>query len=202
METQFNCKVFEEYCCNDGGACAWECDAHEGLHHFMERAVIEDIDGEMVVTDLWNKAMPFIRYRNGDSVRFLNKKCSCGRELQLIKVKGRTNDILISKDGPISPLYVMHSWYDGSRFESESDFRLGFRAVQYIQKKGYFVRVNIVKNTNCTEKMIENFKKQLKDTLHGMPYELNFVEDIPTSSKGKRNFVINEDKDLLKKWGY
>ena len=202
MENGFNCKVFEEYCCNDGGACAWECDAHEGLHSFMERAIIEDIDGEMIVTDLWNKAMPFIRYRNGDSVRFLNKKCSCGRELPLIKVKGRTNDILISKDGPISPTYIMHSWYDGSQFHSKSDFRLGFRAIQYIQKKGHFVIINIVKNTNCTEKMIENFEKQLKDTFHGMSYQMTFVEDIPSSKKGKRNFIINEDKELLKKWGY
>jgi phenylacetate-CoA ligase len=65
MEEAFGCEVYEEYCCNDGGACAWECDAHHGLHYCMERAIIEDIDGEMIVTDLWNRAMPFIRYRNG-----------------------------------------------------------------------------------------------------------------------------------------
>ena len=96
MEKAFNCKVFEEYCCNDGGACGWECEKREGIHHAMERAIIEEINGEMIVTDLWNMAMPFIRYRNGDSVKFLNKKCSCGRELPLIRVKGRTNDIIIT----------------------------------------------------------------------------------------------------------
>ena len=99
MEKAFGCPVYEEYCCNDGGACAWECDTHEGLHYCMERAIIENIDGEMVVTDLWNRAMPFIRYKNGDSVTFLDKKCSCGRELPLIKVKGRDNDIIITKKG-------------------------------------------------------------------------------------------------------
>jgi len=202
MEKAFNCKVFEEYCCNDGGACAWECESHEGLHYFMERAIIENIDGEMIVTDLWNKAMPFLRYRNGDSVRFLNKKCSCGRELPLITVKGRSNDILISKDGPISPTYIIHSRYDVSQLENKDDFRVGFRAVQYIQKKGYFVVANIVKNENCTASMITNFEKQLKRTLHGMTYQLDFVEDIPTSEKGKRTFIINEDEELLKKWGY
>ena len=28
MEEAFNCAVFDEYCCNDGGACAWGCEAH------------------------------------------------------------------------------------------------------------------------------------------------------------------------------
>ena len=202
MEEAFDCDVFDEYCCNDGGACAWECSAHEGLHYFMERAIIEDVDGEMVVTDLWNRAMPFIRYKNGDSVKFLKKKCSCGRELPLITVKGRTNDILISKEGPISPTYIMHSWYDGAQFEGESDFRVGFRAVQYVQKNNYFVVINIVKNRNCTEKMIADFEKQLKNTLHGMTYQLNFVEDIPATKKGKRAFIVNEDEELLKKTNY
>ena len=202
IESAFNCELFEEYCCNDGGACAWECEAHKGLHYFMERAVIENVDGEMVVTDLWNRAMPFIRYKNGDSVKFLNKKCSCGRELPLIEVKGRTNDILISKEGPISPTYIMRSWYDGSQFESRGDFREGLREVQYVQKNNFFVVINIVKNRNCTYKMIENFEKGLKDILHGMTYQLNFVENIPASKKGKRSFIINEDKELLKRWGF
>lgn len=200
MEKAFNCKVFEEYCCNDGGACAWECGHHNGLHYVMERAIIEDLNGEILVTDLWNKAMPFIRYKNGDSVLFLEKKCSCGRNLPLIKVKGRTNDMLISKAGPISPTYIMHSWYDGTKIDENKDYRIGFRAVQYIQKKSFFVVVNIVKNGNCNEKMIVNFEEQLIKILHGMTYKLNFVKTIQTTEKGKRNFIINEDKELLKQY--
>jgi len=202
MEKAFHCRVFEEYCCNDGGACAWECEAHEGLHHFMERAIIEDVDGEMIVTDLWNKALPFIRYRNGDAVTFLDRKCSCGRQLPLITVKGRTNDILISKEGPISPTYVLHSWYDGSQYDNTNDFRLGFRAIQYTQQKNYLLIVNVVKNPGCTAEMIDNFEKQLRKTFMSMTYQINFVNDIPTTSRGKRSFIINEDKELLKKWGF
>ena len=202
IEKAFHCRVFEEYCCNDGGACAWECEAHEGLHYFVERAIIEDIDGEMIVTDLWNKAIPFIRYRNGDAVSFLDRKCSCGRQLPLITVKGRTNDILISKEGPISPTYVLHSWYDGSQYDNTNDFRVGFRAIQYIQQKNYLLIVNVVKNPGCTAEMIENFEKQLRKTFTSMTYQINFVNDIPTTLRGKRSFIINEDKELLKIWGF
>jgi len=201
MEKAFNCEVFEEYCCNDGGACAWECSAHEGLHYFMERAIIEDVDGEMIVTDLWNRAMPFIRYKNGDSVKFLNKKCSCGRGLPLISVKGRDNDIIITKHGIINPTFLMHHGIGIAGVgQKQKIFRKGFRALQYIQKKGYFLEVNIVKNPWCTVDEIKTFKDKITELAIGMDIRINFLDDIFTTKRGKRSFIINEDKELLKKW--
>lgn len=201
MERAFDCKIFEEYCCNDGGASAWECDAHEGLHYFMERAIIEDVDGEMVVTDLWNRAMPFIRYKNGDTVKFLNKKCSCGRELPLIKAKGRDNDFLITKNGIVGATYLMYHGigYVGAG-EDDSKFRRGIRAVQYVQKPGYLLEVNIVKNKWCKDQEIINFTNVLFEITHGMKININIVEYIPTTNRGKQSFIINEDEELLDKW--
>lgn len=202
MEEAFNCEVFDEYCCNDGGACAWECKAHEGLHYFMERAIIEDIDGEMIVTDLWNKAMPFIRYKNGDFVKFINKKCSCGRELPLLSVKGRDNDFLITKRRIISPTFLMHHGMGLVGVDrSSANFRSGIRAIQYVQKPGYILEINIVKNPWCTAKEIEYFRADLSEFTDDMELKINFVDDIPKTKKGKRSFIINEDKELLKKSG-
>ncbi len=201
MERAFDCKVFEEYCCNDGGACAWECDSHEGLHYFMERAIIEDVDGEMVVTDLWNRAMPFIRYKNGDSVKFLDKKCSCERELPLIKAKGRDNDFLITKNGIVGATYLMYHGigYVGAG-EDDSKFRTGIRAVQYVQKPGYLLEVNLVKNKWCKDEEIISFENILSKVTQSMKIRINFVDDIPKTKKGKRSFIINDDKELLNKW--
>lgn len=195
MRKAFHCDVFEEYCCNDGGACAWECDAHEGLHYFMERSIIEEIDGEMIVTDLWNKAMPFIRYRNGDSIKFLQKKCSCGRKLPLIKVKGRTNDMIITPKGSVGATFLMMR---AIRYDKQH--RSGIRAVQYIQKPGYKLIVNIVKNNGCTDKEIAGYEKDLRKLVPNMEITLNFINDIPATKKGKRSFIINEDRELLNKW--
>lgn len=192
IEEAFNCEVFDEYCCNDGGACAWECSAHEGLHYFMERAIIEDVDGEMVVTDLWNRAMPFIRYKNGDSVKFLNRKCSCGRELPLISVKGRANDIIVTKKGMISPTFII-------RHTKVILTRSGVRTIQYVQKPGFVLEVNIVKNPWCKDDEIREFKDKLSEFAIGMDIRINIVKDIPTTKKGKRAFIINEDKELLRK---
>lgn len=195
MEKAFNCDVFEEYCCNDGGACAWECDAHEGLHYFMERSIIEEIDGEMIVTDLWNKAMPFIRYKNGDSIKFLNKKCPCGRKLPLIQVRGRTNDTIITPKGPVGATFLMMR---AIRYDKQH--RSGIRTVQYIQRPNYKLIVNIVKNKVCSDKEIAEYQKDLRKLVPKMEIRFNFVDDIATTKKGKRQFIINEDKELLKKW--
>jgi phenylacetate-CoA ligase len=201
VEKAFDCPVYEEYCCNDGGACAWECDTHEGLHYFMERAIIEDIDGEMVVTDLWNRAMPFIRYKNGDSVTFLDKKCSCGRELPLIKVKGRDNDIIITKAGIISPTFIMHNGIGiGTADHLKTKFRDGIRTVQYVQKPNYILEVYLVKNPWCSNEEIRAFEEKVSYIAEGMSVKINYVDDIPSTKKGKRAFIINEDKDLLNKW--
>lgn len=202
IEQAFTGKVFEEYCCNDGGACAWECEAHEGLHYAMERAIIEEVNGEVIVTDLWNRAMPFIRYRNGDSVTFLKKECSCGRKLPLIKVKGRTNDILIGPKGPISPTYVMHNWYDGSKYEENREFRTGISLMQFIQKPNYELIINIVTNHNWTQNMYREFEAAMRKTFVGMKISINIIDFLASTAKGKRQFIINEDRELLNQWEY
>jgi len=202
METAFSCKVFEEYCCNDGGACGWECEKREGIHHAMERAIIEEVNREMIVTDLWNIAMPFIRYRNGDSVRFLHKKCSCGRELPLMGVKGRTNDIIITNEGVIAPTFLMYHGIGlvGVDKKNKEDFKSGIRTVQYIQKPNGILEVNIVKNSWCRSDEIKHFKRTLSQFTANLKIITNFVDDISKTKKMKRSFIINEDKKLLKKY--
>ncbi|NMB57374.1 phenylacetate--CoA ligase family protein [Candidatus Beckwithbacteria bacterium] len=197
MQKAFNAPVFEEYCCNDGGACAWECEKHQGLHWAMERAIIEEKNGEMITTDLWNKAMPFIRYKNGDKVKFLKNKCCCGRTLPLIKVKGRDNDIIIAPKGPIGATFLM---YHGIGYGDKNSFRTGIRIVQYVQEKNYQLNVNIVKSANCTQKQIDGFKKAVKTTCHQMKIKFNFIKDIKGTKIGKRQFIINNDHKLLEKW--
>ena len=74
--------MFETYGCREVMLIATECAAHAGLHLSMETLVVEVVVrerrngrraraspgelGEVVITDLTNLAMPFIRYANGD----------------------------------------------------------------------------------------------------------------------------------------
>ncbi len=97
----FNAEVYDQYGCGEIGGIAYECNHHKGLHVSGERVVLEvNQSHELIITDLDNYAMPFIRYWNADQAILKKEKCSCGREgLLLEKVMGRTCDYLISSDG-------------------------------------------------------------------------------------------------------
>src|SRR6185437_1041049 len=86
VEKVFNCAVAMEYGARDAGLLANECP--NGGFHIPAEGVLIEIDapdstglGEIVVTNLYSKAMPIIRYRTGDVGRLLGGACSCGRGL-------------------------------------------------------------------------------------------------------------------------
>lgn len=57
------------------------------------------VEGEILITDLYNKAMPFIRYKVGD----LGKLSVEDDKVYLEKLIGRTNDTILLSNGKISP---------------------------------------------------------------------------------------------------
>jgi phenylacetate-CoA ligase len=92
--------VFDVYGCREVMMIAGECEVHNGLHVSMENLVVEIIvtengrerparegeTGEVVLTDLHNFAMPFIRYANGDiATAGPTTRCPCGRALPRIR---------------------------------------------------------------------------------------------------------------------
>jgi len=111
IEAVFGVKVTDRYGCEEVSLIASECDKHEGLHMNIEHLFIEFLrddgstpsygePGRIVVTDLMNMAMPFIRYQIEDVGSLSNRKCSCGRGLPLMEqVNGRVADFLVKHDG-------------------------------------------------------------------------------------------------------
>jgi len=111
--------VFNEYGCGEVGSIAHECDAG-GLHVQSENLIVEvvpleeainDDVGEIVVTDLHNRAMPLIRYRTGDLGQLASASCPCGKPYPVLKsIVGRAYDLIRSADGktfhPESVLYI------------------------------------------------------------------------------------------------
>jgi len=53
-----------------------------------------------VGTELHNRTMPFVRYRQGDLARISDERCECGRHSRLlVDLVGRSNDGFILGDG-------------------------------------------------------------------------------------------------------
>ena len=77
IEETFHCKVYDRYGTMELGGVACECEAHTGLHISAENNYVEILSdglpaeagevGDLIVTNLNNRGMPFIRYRIGDA---------------------------------------------------------------------------------------------------------------------------------------
>ena len=103
IEQAWNCRVDEHYgmtetglagavgCTVPGGYHMWESDLYyEIIDPVTGKPQPEGVRGEIVVTTLTRKAMPFIRYRTGDYSRFLPGPCPCGSVLhRLGRVEAR-----------------------------------------------------------------------------------------------------------------
>ena len=69
----------------DGELLAWECAAHCGLHFNSEKAELEDVGGELVVTS-WNALRtPVLRMGTGWTAEIEPLLCSCGDARPLLR---------------------------------------------------------------------------------------------------------------------
>ncbi|HEV3384279.1 MAG TPA: phenylacetate--CoA ligase family protein, partial [Gemmata sp.] len=102
IEQVFNCPVTNRYGCEEVSLIASECEEHHGLHVNADSVLteVDAVTGQLLVTDLTNRAMPLIRYRIGDVVVPSNRVCGCGRGLPLIeRVEGREADYVLTPSG-------------------------------------------------------------------------------------------------------
>lgn len=110
LERVFNSTIYDQYGCGECQSIAFECKSHQGMHITEEHVIVEVLDlnnsnlinqnGRIILTDLDNYAMPFLRYENGDTGNILSEKCSCGIKHQMMgRIAGRTADTITLKDG-------------------------------------------------------------------------------------------------------
>ncbi len=105
IETVFGCPSYEEYGSTENGVMAVRCRAG-WLHYSADWYILEPVDADgrpvpagtrsstVLVTNLANRVMPFIRYDQGDRVLVKAEPCECGSAFPAIRVTGRTDDLL------------------------------------------------------------------------------------------------------------
>jgi phenylacetate-CoA ligase len=195
MEEVFGVKIFDRYGCEEVSLIASECERHEGLHLNIEHLFIEFLkndgtdvmpgeEGQIVVTDLMNKAMPFIRYRVEDVGTPSERTCSCGRGLPLMeKVTGRVADFLIREDG---------SRVAGVSIIENTLTRIpGVDQMQIIQEELGLIVLNIVPGANFNTRMEQELKNYFKGLFNlRVKVEVKRVKEIPAERSGKYRFSI------------
>jgi phenylacetate-coenzyme A ligase PaaK-like adenylate-forming protein len=124
--------VFEEYAATEAAGIAAECEAHTGLHLYEDLLVVEPVDDDgravppdspatrLLVTVLFGRTLPLIRYEITDGVRLLPGRCPCGRPFRrLAAVDGRSAEALQLRDRQGRPVainpVVVHEVMDAAR---------------------------------------------------------------------------------------
>ncbi len=121
----FDSPVFDFYGSREVNNLAAECPEEHSLHAISTWRYIEIVDddgqpvtdgelGRVVVTDLSNFGMPFIRYCNDDLAIKMPDYCPCGRPSPVLgKLCGRQTDLIAGQNGElIHGEWFTHLFYD------------------------------------------------------------------------------------------
>jgi phenylacetate-CoA ligase len=195
IERVFRAPVFETYGSREVMLIGAECDRHEGLHLTAEHLLVEILDdeghptpegqeGNVVITDLFNYGMPFIRYANGDRAVAGYAMCSCGRGLPLLRnLIGRRLDLLQSPDGRRIP---------GEFFPHLMKDFPAVRRFQVVQEKPDRIQLRLVLKDGWSPADQAILDQEIRKVI-GPELALDIVPvaDIPLTPAGKLRVVVN-----------
>jgi len=195
----FGCETYDFYGSQEQHSIGFECRQRSGYHVVAENVVVEIVDnegkivqageeGRILITNLNNYAMPFVRYDIGDVGAGSERTCPCGRGLPLLSgLKGRTTDTIFTRSrGTIPSISLPWSFFAGWGVEQ-------FQIVQDAYDK---VVVKLVLKKDTQEKDMGDLRREIvtqyKHILgEDMDVAVEYVEQIPLNSAGKRRFVLS-----------
>jgi phenylacetate-coenzyme A ligase PaaK-like adenylate-forming protein len=196
IELAFGPRVFDTYGSRETMLIAAECGAHSGMHMSEENVLVEIVQGDLpaaagvpgdvLVTDLHNYAMPFIRYANGDVATLsTGGPCPCGRGLRrLASVEGRRVDTLRDANGePVSGMLFI------SLMQTDTQV---LRAFQVVQHKAGDVELHVVRGSEWDAVRFDATIRRARGYLKGLPVRVTFCDEIPPSKSGKRRPIVVE----------
>jgi len=196
VEQEHGIPVFGMYQANEALKLGFECEQHTGLHLNIDlyplrvvdgsgRDVPAGQDGEVVISNLVNRATVLLNYRLGDYATMLPDPCPCGRTLPLLSFPpGRLDDRLTLPDGQTVVPQVLRT-----AFILERDVRL-YQVVQH-EPARFSVRIVAAPDAD-REALIGRVRERLAHWF-GPDVQLNyeFVDTIERTPGGKWRAVIS-----------
>jgi phenylacetate-CoA ligase len=194
IERVFRAPVFETYGSREFMLIGAECAEHRGLHVSTENLLVEILDdegrptpegeeGNVVITDLTNYGMPFVRYANGDRAIAGSETCRCGRGLPLLKeVVGRRLDMLVTPDGRQIP---------GEFFPHLMKDFAAIRRFQIVQQDAQSIQVRLIVSGQWTDSCRRALEQQILAVVgSSVDLEIAIVDDIKLTQAGKLQVVV------------
>jgi len=207
LEKAFRCRVADYYNCEEIGNVAWECPEHPGRMHVNgDTTLLEIVDddgcplppgesGRVLLTNLTNWTMPFIRYAIQDQATNLGEgRCGCGfTGTSMRLLEGRDDDFFLLPDGRrVSPRTV-DTAITGVLPASEPGNDL-FRAIQrfqIVQEAPDLVAVYVVPGPQYSDDLWSGVESSAKSLHPSMRVRIECVDELRTSAGGKFRKVMS-----------
>lgn len=191
--------LMDTYSSREMGYIASQCPEHEHLHVHAENVLVEVLGpdnkpckpgeiGKLVITSLYNYAMPLIRYQIGDYAE-VGKPCSCGRGLPVLKrILGRERNMLRLPNGEARWPII------GGPISGH--IKLPPRQYQVVQKSLDLIEVRVAADRPFTGEETESLTAAFRKSFgHNFEICWAYVNEFPKNPSGKFEEFISEIAD-------
>jgi len=194
LRSALGCRVVDIYASEEAGsAIAWECPRCPGYHIGLDTVIVEFVrdsrpaaageDATVLVTNLSNFTMPFIRYDQGDVARVSDRQPSCGRGFPLMdSILGREGDYLVLPSGKkLTP----HPFF------LVLDHAVGVGRWQVVQESRESVVVRMTMPGGHNENELEIVRSKIHELVgEGITVDIEVVDRLRRDSAQKLRSVI------------
>jgi phenylacetate-CoA ligase len=185
IEQVFGCPVAMEYGAAETGVIAYTHPSDQRYRVFWDTFLLEAVptyqsEAKLLLTTLYPRSMPLIRYDIGDCVR--NYDIIGGSIIGFDKVLGRDNDLIAIGGGAfVHPVAVIHC----------IQYQTGVLGVQIIQQKDYSVSIDIM----CQQPLSMDSELAIRKNLTTLAGQLgnskiNYVNQLEQTLAGKTKWVV------------
>ncbi|MFC2081640.1 phenylacetate--CoA ligase family protein [Candidatus Bipolaricaulota bacterium] len=201
LEHAFGSCVADYYNCQEVGNIAWECPDHDGwMHVNPSTVVVEVVDdggeplpvgtvGRVLLTNLYNCTMPFVRYEIGDRAALLDvRECSCGFSGTSIRsVEGRDEDFFLLPDGrEISPRLAYEVVAEAlPAAQLGNELFQAIRLFQIVQESRDLVAVRVVPGPDYDSSLWAGLEASVRSLHPEMCVRVDLVSEEDLVSSGK-----------------
>jgi phenylacetate-CoA ligase len=191
LADSLGCCLYSVYSAVEADRIGFQCELRQGHHLNVDMCSVRLVDargrdvpagepGEVVISNLWNRATVLLNYRLGDRATMAVEPCPCGRTLPVLEeLHGRVSDVVRLADGrELSELVL-----DGM-FRPELDDTL---KAQISQPTPGRLRWSIVPMPGVDAEALKTSLLQKARARLGddTVVELEFVDDIGRTARGK-----------------
>lgn len=186
IKKAFGLRMINEYGAAETGIIAFEC-TKGNMHLNMEGVLAEEIDNEIVVTNLQMHAFPIIRYKLGDYIKLApeTRKCECGMEHVIIEeVTGRVGQPVYGKNHKYPSLYF---YYIFKNLASKYALLLTYQVVQKEKGKLIFLveqHLDEKELIHLEDEIIVYFKND-------MEFKIQHGQNLSFKDKKLKSFISN-----------